>query len=214
VLPLPRIRNSKRANTSPYINKGKRAVASSNSSAITTASQGQEFLTDIQFSTQSFKTIIDTGSSDTWAPQVGFTCVDANTNQTLDESACGFGALFDPNASSTFTTIAGENFFVSYNDNEVVLGSVGNETITLAGIVVEPQEIGVVNLVAFNGDGIASGLLGLAFPSITSAFSSTDASTDQRNMSSPPCSQPALSMQYSAYLWTVTTLARMELKGS
>lgn len=46
----------------------------------------------------------------------------------------------------------------------------GKETVTLGGITVEQQEVGLVNLAGWIGDDFTSGLLGLAYPSITSAF--------------------------------------------
>lgn len=47
----------------------------------------------------------------------------------------------------------------------------GNESVTLAGITVPQQEIAIVNLAAWNGDGFTDGLVGLAYPGITSSFS-------------------------------------------
>lgn len=101
--------------------RSKRAV--SNTSALTTTAHGQGFVTDIQFGTQSFKVDVDTGSSDTWVPQTGFTCVNETDDSTLDGSACGFGATY--NIDDTFTQIQDENFKASYNDGETVIGIVG-----------------------------------------------------------------------------------------
>ena len=49
---------------------------------------------------------------------------------------------------------------------------------TVAGITVPGQEIGVVNQAAYNGDGVSSGLLGLGFPANTRAYSGTNVAQD------------------------------------
>jgi hypothetical protein len=59
---------------------------------------------------------------------------------------------------------------------------VGYEEVTLADILVKGQEVGVVNLAAWDGDGVSSGLVGLAFPSLTSACPSTSVSADNQAM--------------------------------
>lgn len=53
-------------------------------------------------------------------------------------------------------------------------GIVGTEKVTVAGITVENQEIAVVDLAAWSGNNLSSGLIGLAFASLTSAFAGTD----------------------------------------
>jgi hypothetical protein len=60
---------------------------------------------------------------------------------------------------------------------------VGYEEVTLADILVKGQEVGVVNLAAWDGDGISSSLVGLAFPSLTSAYLGTNVSADNQTMS-------------------------------
>lgn len=140
---------------------------------------GQVFLAPITFGTQTFNAILDTGSSDTWLAVSGFQCFSAVTGAPQSEADCLFGPTY--NISKTFKQIPNENFNVTYADQEVVTGIEGTEEITLAGITVKNQQVGVVDFAVWNGDGVSSGLIGLAFPSITSAFVGTDPSQDSRN---------------------------------
>lgn len=56
----------------------------------------------------------------------------------------------------------------------MLAGYMANEDVTLANITVAKQEIGVVVLGAYFGDGVSSGLLGLAYPNLTQAYSGND----------------------------------------
>lgn len=75
--------------------------------------------------------------------------------------------------------IEDENFNVSYADGEYLPGDLGYEEITIAGIKIARQEVALTFLAGWNGGGISSGLLGLALPSFTEAFSGTNASADE-----------------------------------
>ncbi|KAF7845752.1 hypothetical protein BT93_L0782 [Corymbia citriodora subsp. variegata] len=79
--------------------------------------------------------------------------------------------------------IPNENFNISYADLEYLNGIVGYETVTLAGIEVAHQEVALAQLAGWSGDNITSGLVGLAYPSITSAYAGTVALAD--NFSDP-----------------------------
>lgn len=143
------------------------------------AALASDFLTQISFGSQTFEVIIDTGSSDTWLATTGFTCVNQTDNATLTEADCYFGPLFQ--IDSSFTQIPDENFNITYADGEYLNGVVGFDSVTVAGIVVPKQEVGVVYLAAWDGDGISSGLMGLAFPTLTSAYPGTNVSADENN---------------------------------
>lgn len=110
----------------------------------------------------------------------GFTCVNQTDNSTLTEANCYFGVYF--NTDSTFSEIADENFNIIYADGEYLNGVVGYEEVTLADILIKGQKVGVVNLAAWDGDGISLGLVGLAFPSLTSAYPGTNVSADNQTM--------------------------------
>jgi hypothetical protein len=108
------------------------------SGSLTAALGGQEYLVSIEWAGDSYTAILDTGSSDTWLIQSGFTCLDANGQQQSD-STCNFGPAF----TGTYDDgqINNENFNISYGDGEFVSGTVGYEDVTLAGITVSKQEV-------------------------------------------------------------------------
>jgi hypothetical protein len=73
-----------------------------------------------------------------------------------------------------YGTIPGQTFAILYGDGETLRGSPGYDDITIAGITVKKQEIGIMNQVSGGGDGITSGLLGLAYPILTRAFNGSN----------------------------------------
>ncbi|KAF7344192.1 Acid protease [Mycena venus] len=121
-----------------------------------------------------FSLIIDTGSSDTWVAQKGFNCFDLNGNP-VPADTCAFGtAGFNTAASRTFQPFPNVSFNITYGDGEFLSGPVGFDTVTIGGLSVTHQEIGVPTLTAWEGDGINTGLIGLAFPGLTSVYNTTD----------------------------------------
>ncbi|KAI4140198.1 MAG: hypothetical protein LQ340_007909, partial [Diploschistes diacapsis] len=67
---------------------------------------------------------------------------------------------------------------VTYADGEFLTGTFGHDSVTLANITVSNQQVAAVTFAGWEGDGVTSGLVGLAFPNITSAFSGTDPAAD------------------------------------
>ncbi|KAJ3851420.1 aspartic peptidase domain-containing protein [Lentinula lateritia] len=138
----------------------------------------EEYLTNVKFGEQEFMLIVDTGSSDTWAPQVGYACFNLD-NKPVAQSQCAFGSAgFNSSASTTFTVDPGTNFDIEYADGEFLSGTVGFETVTVGGLAVKQQEIGVVNKAAWDGDGFNSGLIGFASPNLTFVFNGTNPDND------------------------------------
>lgn len=110
--------------------------------------------------------------------QKGFKCFDLD-GTSESESSCAFGSSgFNTTKSPTFKTDAGTNFNISYGDGEYLTGSVGYDTVTVAGMAAKSQKIGVVNKAAWYGDSVTSGLMGLANPYITSVYGGTDPNAD------------------------------------
>jgi Eukaryotic aspartyl protease len=124
---------------------------------------GEEFATDITFGTETFESIVDTGSSDTWIIESGFKCVNVSNSAPETEDFCGFGPTY--NVTDTFVQIPDENFNITYGDGEFLTGIIGTEEVTLAGLTVK-QTVALVNYAAWDGDGTTSGLIGLAYPAL------------------------------------------------
>lgn len=61
---------------------------------------GEEFATTITFGTETFESIVDTGSSDTWIVETGFKCVNVSNSAPLPEADCYFGPTY--NVTDTF----------------------------------------------------------------------------------------------------------------
>ncbi|KAJ6536853.1 aspartic peptidase domain-containing protein [Mycena capillaripes] len=133
-----------------------------------------EYLTNVTIGGQHFSLIIDTGSSDTWVAQKGFNCFDIDGNPVSPDT-CAFGtAGFNTATSKTFQLFPKVSFNITYGDGEFLSGPVGFDTVAIGGLSVAHQEIGVPTLTAWEGDGINTGLIGLAFPGLTSVYNTTD----------------------------------------
>lgn len=61
----------------------------------------------------------------------------------------------------------------------------GTEDITLAGITIPKQTVGVVDYAAWQGDFRSSGLIGLAYPSVTRAYPGNNTRTDRQGSHIP-----------------------------
>ncbi|KAF5368298.1 hypothetical protein D9757_010525 [Collybiopsis confluens] len=139
----------------------------------------EEYLTNLTIGGQDFALIVDTGSSDTWVAKQGFSCFDLS-GTPVPTSNCAFGTDgFNTSASSTYSLIPNTNFNISYGDGEFLTGDMAFETLTIGGMTVPRQEIGIVTNAAWLGDGIDTGLMGLASPNLTSAFKGTNPNADE-----------------------------------
>ena len=101
------------------------------------------------------------------------------------QDACAFGTSgFDPSKSSTFKPYPNTNFNITYGGGQYLTGNVGYDTVQVGGLGVKGQEIGLVTKAAWDGDGVSSGILGLASPNLTSVFAGTDPLKDSRRTNS------------------------------
>lgn len=135
---------------------------------ITSTQYGTNFNVEVQFGNQTFQLVLDTGSSDTWVIQTGFQCYNATDNTEVPPDVCNYGNA-SYNISSTFEQIDDEYFGVYYGAGPVT-GFTGYEEVTLGGIKVKRQQVGIVDESSLNqGDGVNSGLVGFGYPSLTAA---------------------------------------------
>lgn len=139
---------------------------------------GYEYTAEIQWDQTAFEVIVDTGSSSTWLIQQNYTCYSPNvTVQT--EAFCNLGPTF--NGTYQYGQIPNVNFAAAYGSGEQLRGTVGYEDITVAGITVENQTVALVDIAVWTGDGVTSGLMGLAYPALTGEFNGTSDTTDNFN---------------------------------
>ncbi|KAI0967722.1 acid protease [Xylaria arbuscula] len=127
-----------------------------------------------------FELNADTGSSDLWVARIGFQCYNrTDITQPAPQEACMYEAInkYDPTTSSTFTQIQNETFGAEYGVG-IALGIVGTEEVTLGAITVDHQTIGVADRITAPSDGIASGILGLGHPILTSAHPGNSVAND------------------------------------
>ncbi|KAF4447641.1 hypothetical protein F53441_8845 [Fusarium austroafricanum] len=111
--------------------------------------------------------IIDTGSSDTWAAKTGFTCEDNAGGKREDQSTCRFGQPHIPNFLQEMPEVY---FHRRYKSGEDVSGPMGTSDIACGGISVSKQQVGLASRAYWRGDNVTVGVLGLAYPSLTSAY--------------------------------------------
>ena len=112
--------------------------------------------------------LFDTGSSDTWAAQAGFGCVDG-AGVRHDEVACGFGRPLIQGFGQG-GAIADLHFYLKYGSDETVWGPMGYSDVACGGLGVSRQQVGLANHTYWHGNNVTVGILGLAYPSLTSAY--------------------------------------------
>lgn len=111
--------------------------------------------------------LLDTGSSDTWAVQRGFECHDSDGSEH-GQAACAFGKPHIKKFQNG--PIDDLHFYLRYGSGEKIYGPMGYADIACGGISVSAQQAGLANYTYWHGNNITVGILGLAYPSITSAF--------------------------------------------
>ncbi|KAI1084343.1 acid protease [Whalleya microplaca] len=134
-----------------------------------------EYAVEATFNGVTMNVIIDTGSADTWVKRSHFTCKD-NMNTTISEEECALGPSFTGNFSGK--PITDQHFDISYGDGETVQGRLGYMDIEFANITVKKQEVALASQGTWNGNNFTSGILGLAYPSLTNAYWGNDLDDD------------------------------------
>lgn len=176
----PTLRYSKIANVQGH-SGSRNAVSSLNRILRTPPSHGQHTYQNIStagnFSTQyaiqcgwdgaPVWLLLDTGSADTWAVQRGFECHDSDGSKHK-QSACAFGQPHIKKFQNG--PIDDLHFYLRYGSGEKVLGPMGYADISCGGVSVSGQQAGLANYTYWHGNNLTVGILGLAYPSITSAF--------------------------------------------
>ncbi|WXC61307.1 hypothetical protein SNK03_007184 [Fusarium graminearum] len=110
--------------------------------------------------------IFDTGSSDTWAAKTGFRC-ENSAGDKRNQAACNFG---QPHIPEFLKDISEVYFHRRYGSGEDVAGPMGTSDIACGGVSVSGQQVGLASRAYWHGDNVTVGILGLAYPSLTSGY--------------------------------------------
>ncbi|KAL2862606.1 pepsin-like aspartic protease [Aspergillus lucknowensis] len=134
---------------------------------------GNRFHAPVTIGGETFNLLVDTGSSDTFVIEDDFECASPSTYGgdfiEVDQSFCGYATgSYSIAESDSFDPIPGETFQAAYAAG-VARGVMAFEDIELGGVTVTDQRFGLVNWSTPINVG-ASGVLGLAYPPITSAY--------------------------------------------
>ncbi len=139
----------------------------------TTSAYGTQYAVEALFNGMPMSLLIDTGSSDTWAVQRNFHCVDYS-GEFLPQETCGFGETY-PETFQYGRTDPETHMFIQYGDGEIVTGPMGFSDVSVGDITIKKQQVCLANTTYWYGNNYTSGLLGLAFPALTNAYLGDDA---------------------------------------
>ncbi|KAK7948488.1 eukaryotic aspartyl protease protein [Apiospora aurea] len=118
-----------------------------------------------------FNLIMNTAGSDTWVRSRNFTCLN-NATGSAPIPQCDWGK----SGATGFPKgpIQNQHFAIKNADGSGVSGQLGYMNVSLANIAVPNQEVAIATQGIWHGDNVTSGMLGMAYPSLTSAYSGDD----------------------------------------
>ncbi|KAL4794962.1 aspartic peptidase domain-containing protein [Aspergillus venezuelensis] len=169
------------------------AVRQNNNTTTNTASHtiqlsatlyGSRFHAPVTIGGEKFNLLVDTGSSDTFVIEDDFECVGLTSLSddliNVAQSICGYeDTAYTLGESNTYERITNESFQAAYGAG-IARGLMAYEDIELGGVTVTDQRFGLVNWSTPMGLG-ASGILGLAYPYLTSAWE-VNGTIDENNL--------------------------------
>ncbi|CAD6444014.1 39f229bb-fcb0-47b6-b0d1-2994cee8a9ff [Sclerotinia trifoliorum] len=126
------------------------------SSVTATPADAAEYLIPVTVGGQTLNLDLDTGSADLWV-----------FSSSLSSSSRSGHNFFTPSKSSTFKSLSGYSWDITYADGSGASGTVGTDTVTIGKTTVTGQAVEVANQVSSSFVSDASdGLVGLAFNNI------------------------------------------------
>ncbi|KHN95052.1 aspartyl protease [Metarhizium album ARSEF 1941] len=124
------------------------------------ANKNAEYVSPVQIGGQTVNLDFDTGSSDLWV-----------FSTSLGPQLGRGHNVYDPSKSATARAMPGASFQIRYGDGSGAKGNITQDRVTVGGVSVEKQAVGVPSDVSqsFVDDVANDGLLGLAFPELNTA---------------------------------------------
>lgn len=148
---------------------------------ITDLDYGPWYGINVTFGTQELNLVLDTGSSDTWAFSTATQCVNATGDGGEGSGGRDDFCVFGPPFEGDFPQPAFEHmhFSTEYWGNQTINGTLGLMDVTVGGLRVTNQTVGLaVNATRWYDRGPISGVLGLAYPGLTKAFTDSGFGAD------------------------------------
>ena len=139
------------------INATNRATSNQAGGTQATPEEGDaEFLSPVKIGGQTLMMDFDTGSADLWV-----------FNTQLPAAKTAGHSVYDPKKSTTFKSMPGSTFKISYGDSSGAAGNVGTDTVSVGTAIVPKQAIELATSVtdSFVKDKNSDGLMGLGFMS-------------------------------------------------
>lgn len=125
---------------------------------------GTVFDAPVTIGGQEFQLLVDTGSSDTYVMRNGYKCIGRDNQPAAD---CLYSNK-TYHVSDTYDPLPDTMFGIQYGAG-LASGEMAYENVSIGGISTAHQKIGVANVSNPMGDKVNSGLLGLAYPALSSA---------------------------------------------
>ncbi|KLU92007.1 hypothetical protein MAPG_10954 [Magnaporthiopsis poae ATCC 64411] len=113
--------------------------------------------------------LVDTATADLWAVAPGAQCLNVY-GWDVNFTECQFGSTFPKDLTFSYGYIPNQHLFMQYPDGEMASGTVGYSDIEVGGITVLKQEIGLVNRTYWIGNKVASGVVGLGYPTLSHIY--------------------------------------------
>ncbi|KAH8885040.1 acid protease [Thozetella sp. PMI_491] len=133
---------------------------------------GTQYYITVLWNSVPVRMILDTASSDTWAVPSTFRCFDVSSNEVPQDS-CGFGPLYDWGFQYGRVSPE-EHMYIRYGDGQTVTGPMGYSDISVGNLTIKKQQVCLANTTYWRGNNITTGLIGLGYPALTSAFTGAD----------------------------------------
>lgn len=113
--------------------------------------------------------LVDTATADLWAVAPGAQCLNIY-GWAVNFTECQFGSTFPKDLTFSYGPIPNQHLFMQYPDGEMASGSVGYSDIEVGGITVLKQQVGLVNRTYWIGNKVASGVVGLGYPTLSHIY--------------------------------------------
>ncbi|KAI1408187.1 acid protease [Hypoxylon sp. FL1857] len=183
-LPRSNVRKPQRS-AAAYFGQVQRDIGGNGYENVTAVNHyAAEYAVQAVFNGVTMNLVVDSGSADTWVRGSNFSCKRGHgLNNTVPEEYCALGPSFAGNF--TGKPIPGQHFAIRYGDGENVQGLLGYMDVEFADVTVLDQEVAIASQGTWRGNNVTSGILGLAYPSLTSAYWGNDLNDDNQYLSVP-----------------------------